>query len=212
MSKENASPGITLVLATLLLSMDSASIAATRETVTDFYGSPIGTIKKDGDRSEVSDFYGMPLGSADRNGTRDFLGRPISPNNVPGLLFSPEHNPMLKEERVRVQKEKEARDRDAQETQEWLRKIKEDEARQAREWQENRESEFAAAQNIASERLRKPLSYRAPQKARKIKHDAGPNARNGKAEAVPPAQGVWLWIQSAWARYRSVTSSTPRTP
>lgn len=75
----------------------AAGASAQEEVIRDFHGQPIGKLKTRGDRTEAFDFFGAPLGTADRTGTRDFLGRPISPNNVPGLLFSPAHNPMLKE-------------------------------------------------------------------------------------------------------------------
>jgi len=57
------------------------------ETVTDWLGRPLGIIKKEGDKSVVTDWQGKPLGSADSNGTKDFLGRPLSPKNVPGILI-----------------------------------------------------------------------------------------------------------------------------
>ena len=54
------------------------------KTVTDWLGRPLGIIKSDG---KVTDWVGRPLGSADKNGTRDFFGKPISPNNVPDILI-----------------------------------------------------------------------------------------------------------------------------
>jgi hypothetical protein len=57
------------------------------ETVTDFLGRPIGILKKDGDKTTVTDWVGKPLGTADKGGTRNFIGKPVSPNNVPEILL-----------------------------------------------------------------------------------------------------------------------------
>lgn len=55
--------------------------------VTDFLGRPIGRLIKDGNKTTVTDFLGKPLGSADESGTRDFLGRTVSRDNIPDILF-----------------------------------------------------------------------------------------------------------------------------
>lgn len=60
---------------------------AEEKLVTDFLGRPIGRLIKDGDKTTVTDFLGKPLGTADASGTRDFLGKPVSRDNVPDILF-----------------------------------------------------------------------------------------------------------------------------
>jgi hypothetical protein len=57
------------------------------KVITDFLGRPLGVVKKVGDKTTVTDWVGKPLGSADKSGTRDFLGKPVSPNNVPEILI-----------------------------------------------------------------------------------------------------------------------------
>ena len=55
--------------------------------IVDFFGRPLAVVKTEGDKSTVVDWVGRPLGSADKHGTRDFVGRPVSPNNVPEILI-----------------------------------------------------------------------------------------------------------------------------
>lgn len=62
----------------------------TEEIITDYFGKPIGKLIKDGDKTTVTDYCGKPLGTADKNGTRDFTGKPVSPNNVPEILLDRE--------------------------------------------------------------------------------------------------------------------------
>lgn len=57
------------------------------KVVTDWQGRPLGVVKKEGDKSTVTDWEGNPLGTADEKGTRDFIGKPISPQNVPDILI-----------------------------------------------------------------------------------------------------------------------------
>lgn len=57
------------------------------KVVTDFLGRPLAVVKKMGDKTTVTDWTGKPLGTADKGGTRDFIGKPISPNNVPEILI-----------------------------------------------------------------------------------------------------------------------------
>lgn len=77
------------------------------DIITDFFGKPVGRIKTDENgASEVTDYHGKPLGYADKTGTRTFLGQPISPQNIPGLLLSPEHNPDLKAAKEAEEKNK----------------------------------------------------------------------------------------------------------
>jgi hypothetical protein len=57
------------------------------EIVTDWCGNPIGRKTKEGNKIVVTSWVGEPLGSADEKGTRDFLGNPISLQNVPDILL-----------------------------------------------------------------------------------------------------------------------------
>lgn len=58
--------------------------------VKDFFGRVIAVVKEDGDKSRVSDWTGRSLGSADDKGTKDYLGKVVSPDNVPDILIRKE--------------------------------------------------------------------------------------------------------------------------
>lgn len=58
--------------------------------ITDFLGRPLAIVKKKGDKTTVTDWIGKPLGTADKGGARDFIGKPVSPNNVPEILIKRE--------------------------------------------------------------------------------------------------------------------------
>ena len=55
---------------------------------TDWIGRPIAieTTDQNG-RTKVTSWVGKPLGDADDKGTRDFIGRPISAQRAPGMLY-----------------------------------------------------------------------------------------------------------------------------
>jgi septal ring factor EnvC (AmiA/AmiB activator) len=97
----------------------------------------------------VSTFQGEPLGTADGDGTRDFLGRPISKQNVPGLLFSKEHNRMLREKEEEKARAEAAEAKRQAELNDWKREQEsreqklEEEIRQARTAGEHEHEEAA---------------------------------------------------------------------
>ena len=55
--------------------------------ITDWVGNPIGRESKDGDKTVVTTWTGEQLGTADDKGTRDFIGKPLSPQNAPDILL-----------------------------------------------------------------------------------------------------------------------------
>ena len=56
------------------------------QIISDYLGNPIARFSTVGSKTVVTDWLGNPLGTADVNGTYDNLGKPISHQNVPGLL------------------------------------------------------------------------------------------------------------------------------
>jgi hypothetical protein len=56
--------------------------------VTDWNGKPIGKIVEDANgKKTITSWTGIPLGTSDKNGTRDWTGKPISQQDVPGIFF-----------------------------------------------------------------------------------------------------------------------------